>query len=222
MSLGPVTRGSSLPNGGFVLATLAGFPGFCLRLTAMSRLLWLASALWLGLAGSPEQTSPASRAFERIRTLTGDWEGTVVWSGARTETGRMRASYSLTGNGSAVVENLIPEGEIVPAMTSIYHLDGADLRMTHYCGAKNQPRLKATRIEEDGASVSFAFVDATGLESHPAHVSAVRLQMLPADRLQIQFTFEGNGRTSIEKIDLQRGGSKSRDRGRKVLPPERI
>lgn len=188
----------------------------------MSRLLGLASALWLALAGSPEQTAPASRAFERIRTLTGEWEGSVEWTGARTEKGRMRASYSLTGNGSAVVENLIPEGEIVPAMTSIYHLDGSELRMTHYCGARNQPRLKASRIEEDGASVSFAFVDATGLEAHPAHVTAVRLQMLPVDHVQIQFTFEGNGRTSVEKIDLQRGRAGARQKPKGPEPLRKI
>jgi hypothetical protein len=49
----------------------------------------------------------------------------------------------LTGNGSALVESLIMGG--VPTMTTVYHLDEADLRMTHYCGAKNQPRLKAAK-----------------------------------------------------------------------------
>ena len=189
----------------------------------MSGLLWLASALWLGMAGpAAPPAAPASRAFERIRTLTGEWEGSVEWTGDRSSKGRMRASYSLTGNGSAVVENLVPAGEIVPAMTSIYHLDGSELRMTHYCGAKNQPRLKATRIEEDGAAVSFSFVDATGLEAHPAHVTAVRLQMLPADRLQIQFTFEGNGRTSVEKIELQRGRAGTRQKPSGADPLRKI
>jgi hypothetical protein len=171
----------------------------------MIRLLWLSGLLWLAAAAPPDQTTPASRAFERLRTLTGDWEGSVEWSGGRTDKGRMRASYSLTGNGSVVVENLIPEGAAAPAMTSVYHLDGSDLRMTHYCGAQNQPRLKATKIEEDGTLVSFSFVDATGLEAHPAHVSAVRLQLVQADRVQIRFTFEGNGKTAFETIDLQRG-----------------
>jgi len=57
----------------------------------------------------------------------------------------MSASYYITGNNSAVVENLTTGG--TPNMTSVYHLDGADLRMTHYCGAGNQPRLKAERID---------------------------------------------------------------------------
>jgi len=188
----------------------------------VSPLIWFSMVLRLAAAGpaspAPAPVTPASRAFERLRTLTGDWAGTVEWSGARSEKGRMRVSYSLTGYGSVVVENLIPEGDIVPAMTSVYHLDGSDLRMTHYCGAKNQPRFKATRFEDDAALVGFAFVDATGLEAHPAHVSAVQLRFLPGDRLKIQFTFEGNGRSSVETIDLQRGNAGARDRGRKPDP----
>ena len=61
-------------------------------------------------------------------------------------------------------------------------------------------------------------MDATGLEAHPAHVSAVQLRFLPGDRLKIQFTFEGNGRSSVETIDLQRGNAGARDRGRKPDP----
>jgi hypothetical protein len=40
--------------------------------------------------------------------------------------------------------------------------------------------------------------------------------------LIIQFTFEGNGRMSIEKIDLQRGRTGSRDEGPKTEPLRQI
>src|SRR5438309_11983397 len=43
----------------------------------------------------------------------------------------MNAKYYLTGNGTTVVENLIVDGNA--NMTTVYHLDGADLRATHYC-----------------------------------------------------------------------------------------
>jgi hypothetical protein len=55
--------------------------------------------------------------------------GSVEWSGARTEKGKMNATYYLTGAGSSVVENLTVNGTAL--MTSVYHLDGLDLRMTH-------------------------------------------------------------------------------------------
>jgi hypothetical protein len=48
-------------------------------------------------------------------------------------------------------------------MVTVYHQDGQDLRMTHYCSAKNQPRMKASSVSPDGNVVSFEFVDATNL-----------------------------------------------------------
>ena len=51
----------------------------------------------------------ALKALEQIKSLVGDWEGTAEWTGARTGKYPMNASYYVTGNGSAVVENLISE-----------------------------------------------------------------------------------------------------------------
>jgi hypothetical protein len=89
-------------------------------------------------------------------------------------------------------------------MTSVYHLDGPDLRMTHFCGAGNQPRLKASRIDDAQGIVQFSFVDATNLVVQPAHVDAVEIRFVSADQLVVQFTFVGGGKTSTEHLDLQR------------------
>ena len=37
------------------------------------------------------------------------------------------------------------------AMTTVYHLDGRDLVLTHYCMGGNQPRMRAKTTE--GATV---------------------------------------------------------------------
>src|SRR5215831_2783529 len=87
----------------------------------------------------------ASEAFARLRLLQGNWKGTYAWTGASTASGEMSATYHLTGNGSALIEELIMNGQ--PSMTSVYHLDKNDLRMTHYCASGNQPRLKAGSID---------------------------------------------------------------------------
>lgn len=81
-------------------------------------------------ASMPAFTEGAgAAALAQLRGLAGEWEGSFEWIGARTATGTVNATYSETGNGSAVVENLAMDG--VPAMTSVYRLDGADLRATH-------------------------------------------------------------------------------------------
>jgi hypothetical protein len=152
------------------------------------------------IEGAP---APARAVFERIRGLAGDWEGTVVWSGARTDSGKMNATYYATGHGTAVVENLTVDRE--PVMTSVYHMDGATLRMTHFCGAGNQPRLKAERIEDGGATVRFAFVDVTNLAGPSAgHVHEVELQFLDESHVVLTFGFIAGGAVSRERIDLHR------------------
>src|SRR5437762_2923744 len=90
-------------------------------------------------------SSDGNTAFQKLSTLVGDWEGKYEWTGARHDSGRMKVHYYLTGNGSALLEDL-STGD-TPSMTTVYHLDNGDLRATHFCGARNQPRLKAEKID---------------------------------------------------------------------------
>src|SRR5690242_11833427 len=96
------------------------------------------------LTFAADQPDSPKLAFDRLRSLAGDWSGSFQWTGARTDSGKMNAHYYVTGNGSALVEDL-STGE-TPSMTTVYHTDGADLRMTHFCAAQNQPRLKAKKV----------------------------------------------------------------------------
>ncbi len=122
----------------------------------------------------------AAAVLARLAGLAGDWAGTAEWSGARTGSYPLMARYSTTGYGSAVVEDLLSDG--VASMTSVYHLDGSDLRMTHYCGTRNQPRLKASKIDVAGGADDFAFVDATNLASPDApHVTGLELRFADED-----------------------------------------
>ena len=165
---------------------------------------WMVVVLAYSLAGfSAVETQSGQAAFDRIRQLEGRWQGTFQWSGARASSGEVSATYSVTGNDSAVIENLIMQGKTV--MTSVYHVDGADLRMTHYCAAKNQPRLKATHIDESRGVVDFSFVDITNLDpTKPGHVEGLQLRFLDPDRITLEFTFGGDGKRSVEHIDLKR------------------
>ena len=162
--------------------------------------LLLACVAFCGLVSAQ---SKEDVAFDKIRSLAGDWTGTFVWSGARSSSGKMDAQYYLTGGGSAVVENLISGGS--PIMTSVYHRDGNDLRMTHYCAARNQPRLKATAFSPDGSHITFSFVDVTNLASPEAgHVHGFEIQFLAPDHITLTFHFLAGSKQSDELIDLTR------------------
>jgi hypothetical protein len=172
----------------------------------MGRILLLAGIVCLCTMGRSEAREDAgTAALAQLRGLAGEWEGSLEWTGARTGTGSVNATYYETGNGSAVVENLAMNG--VPSMTSVYHLDGPDLRMTHYCGAQNQPRLKARQIDVAKGIMDFDFVDATNLRSPDApHVYGLEMRLLNTDHITLAFLFEGDGKRSKEFIDLKRIG----------------
>ena len=166
-------------------------------------ILELAAVGLLGLGylatGQASDDAPAVAALARLRSLTGEWQGSVEWSGARRATGSMNAIYSLTGNGSAVVESLVADG--ASAMTSVYHLDGADLRMTHYCAAQNQPRMVAKRIDPAKGEVDFVFLDATNLSSPKAgHMHNAEIQLIDADHFNSQWEFFENGKVKNTEV----------------------
>jgi hypothetical protein len=181
-------------------------------IAAMTALLLAAAALADPQAAVPQPTpsgeGPSAAALTRLAALTGDWQGSFEWTGARTSRGAMNARYSTTGYGSAVVETLSVDG--VSAMTSVYHTDGPDLRMTHYCGARNQPRLKASRIDLASGAIDFGYVDATNLSSPDApHVNGLEIRFGDADHVTLTFLFEGGGKSSRERISLERARPKA-------------
>jgi hypothetical protein len=154
-----------------------------------------------------EQRANAA-ALAQLRGLAGEWEGPLEWTGAHTGTGKVNAGYYETGNGSAVVENLTMDG-VAPAMTTVYHLDGVELRMTHFCSVQNQPRLKASQIDIAKGVLNFD-VDATNLPSPDApHVYGLEMLLLDPDHITLTFLFEGSGKRGKEFIDLKRMSHKS-------------
>jgi hypothetical protein len=49
-------------------------------------------------------------------------------------------------------------------MVSVYHLDGDELRMTHYCAAGNQPRFKLDRAASTPDELIFVFDGGSNLD----------------------------------------------------------
>jgi hypothetical protein len=173
-----------------------------------SRVLWIALGCAATVSAFSAKQTESSKALDQIKALIGNWSGTFQWTGGRNDSGSMKATYYVTGNGSAVVENLMNES--TPVMTSVYHLDGPDLRMTHFCGAQNQPRLKARRIDLDHhGAIDFEFVDATNLRSPDApHVHGLEIRLMDPNHLTLTFLFQSGSVESREEINLKRTEAK--------------
>lgn len=162
----------------------------------------------LRAASEPEASSDAAGLLAKMFSLQGEWTGHFSWSGGRTHSGEIKAVYRTTGAGSALVEDLIVGG--APSMTSVYHLDGGELRMTHFCAARNQPRLKAQRISETAGEAEFGFVDITNLgDRKSGYVQAFSIRMIDNNNLHLRFTFKGESADSFEDIHLKRASPRA-------------
>jgi len=121
----------------------------------------------------------AQKSFDKLKTLVGTWEGTAQGK-------TVRVTFRLTGNDSALMSEIgAPEN-----MVTMFHLDGDRLLMTHYCGAGNQPRMKAM-ASPDGKAIPFEFLDVTGLsKSQPGHMSGLVITLTDADHHSEAWTFQ--------------------------------
>src|SRR6516165_12136525 len=81
---------------------------------------------------------PTNAGLEKMKKLVGTW---VVAGKDGKPTDQVVSVVKLTAGGSAVAETLFPGQQM--EMMSVYHMDGPDLVMTHYCMLGNQPKMKA-------------------------------------------------------------------------------
>jgi hypothetical protein len=128
---------------------------------------FLASALVLVVLGSgsrgddkpaPGKAPAAHPGLERVKKLAGTW---VEADKDGKPTDKVVSVFKITAGGSAVQETLFPGQPM--EMVSVYHLDGADLLMTHYCALGNQPRMKADP-KSPANQIQFKFVGGTNLD----------------------------------------------------------
>ncbi len=138
----------------------------------------------------PEKSNALQTAFARLKRLEGFWD--------EAEYGRV-VEYRLTGEGSALIEEFIGD----PPMTTVYHLDGDDLRMTHYCNAGNQPRMKAAVYHDD--TLKFDFVDVTNLSSPSAyHTRTLDVVFQDEDHVVLNFVGLKDGKEIATTHSLTR------------------
>jgi hypothetical protein len=100
----------------------------------------------------------AKSALESLKKLAGEWEGHFMTPDGPA----MAARYKVTGGGNVVEETLFPGTP--QEMVSMYHLDGKDLVMTHYCASGNQPHLRLNPAQSSAAELSFGFVSGSNMD----------------------------------------------------------
>lgn len=138
----------------------------------------------------PREVAP-SAAMERLKQLVGTWD-----SQESERQSRGRVDYRLTGGGNVLVEDM-------GGMMSTYHLDGGKLMVTHYCGAGNQPRMRASELSS--GKMSFKMFDITNLKSPQSyHTTNVQIVFVSESRVDVTFRGTTDGQPSSQTFQLTR------------------
>ena len=155
-------------------------------------LIIIATAVLAGAAaqaaGPNTEASAGPAAYARLKTLVGKWD-------ADTNMGKVHVSYELVAGGTSLVEK--ESGDKMPAMLTVYYLDGDRLLLTHYCMAGNQPRMQARAFNADTGEVDFEFLDATNLKAGGGHMHSAKIRVGGNDHYSDTWEFYENGQPKM-------------------------
>src|SRR5438445_12385267 len=118
--------------------------------------------------------------LERLKKLAGTW---VEADKDGKPTDKVVSVVKVTAGGSAVQETIFPGQPM--EMVSVYHADGSDLVMTHYCVLGNQPRMKADP-KSPANQICFQFAGGSNLDpKKDKHMHAATLTLVDDDHIEV-------------------------------------
>lgn len=138
----------------------------------------------LSLCAVAHADNSAKAVFEEMKKLAGTWTGV--------EAGQTyKVVYRVTGGGSALVETQFPGSE--HEMVTVYHMDGKQLMMTHYCAAGNQPTMRYVPGRTPN-SFDFKFVRGTNMTLKDMYMHSVNIRIAGKDKLVEKWSNYNNGK----------------------------
>jgi len=127
----------------------------------MRNCLWAFVAMATVAVGARAEDHKAdgkAAGLDKIKKLVGTW---VAADDKGQPTDQVVSVFKVTAGGSAVQETIMPgTGH---EMVSVYHADGKDVVMTHYCALGNQPKMKLDPASKDN-ELKFVFAGGTNLD----------------------------------------------------------
>jgi hypothetical protein len=145
--------------------------------------------------------STTNPAFDRIKKLAGEWQGTTI----APDTGKeqnVSVRYEVTSGGTSVVEKIFVGAP--HEMMSVYYVDGQGVGVTHYCMLGNRPVLSLNKADEK--SLAFEMVGTKGIASlSEQHMHGLTLTFDGQDKLRQDWVgFKDNKSSDHVTITLSR------------------
>jgi len=104
---------------------------------------------------SASAQSDAKKAFEKLKTLTGSWQGTVMGMS-------VNVTIRLASSGTAILHEATGDGKRPPNHEiTMFYVDGERLLATHFCDGGNRVRWEG-KMSPDGKTIEFSFLDVAG------------------------------------------------------------
>ena len=140
--------------------------------------------------------------FAPLRALEGRWEGQDA-SGAT-----LAVEFHVSSGGSAVSELMLPG--TAHEMINMYHVNGDELRVTHYCSAGNQPEMTLDRAASRPDELVFTFAGGTGFDpAKDMHIHGGRIT-LKGDAMDIAWSAWAGGKDAgVNRGTLKRADGKA-------------
>jgi hypothetical protein len=145
-------------------------------------LLALASvALAQGPPKAAAVQSDAKKAFEKMKTLAGSWQGTI-----------MDISINFTIRAASSGTAILHEGHTTGGRPpnheiTMFYLEGDRLLATHYCDAGNRSRWE-WKTSTDGKAIEFSFLDVAG-STRGGYLKDMVITVIDADNHVVALTF---------------------------------
>ncbi len=161
----------------------------------------LAAAVPVAVSAQHEHRSVAqTEAWKTLKTLVGQWQGTVVENGKEQVS---QVKVRMTGGGSALM-HVMAEGTPYE-MVTMFHPDLDELLATHYCAAHNQPRMKL--MSSTPTRLVFEFKDGSNIGPNDGHMVGLVIDFLDPDHHDEAWSYLDGGKRSTTVFHYTRSST---------------
>ena len=170
---------------------------------------WACALILTAVASASASDLTAQQVFDRLKALEGTWQGEPEGKGAEAEaeaaaSGPVTHEIEVSAAGTVVMETMGPGTD--HEMINMYHLDGDDLLVTHYCAGGNQPRMRLDFAKSTADAFVFAFDGGTNLGPDTDHyIGSAAIQIIDENHVEsIWHGYSGDEQVATMTFHLQR------------------